>query len=278
MIEQTLPSGDRQRRFAGLNGVVLGDGAMTFVVGELYTRKEIFGRLSLPTEQNGGAWFTGHVEHEGAHYIFCGVQTIGRTGHDYDNRIIGDDLLWHARSGSRLNQPSIQALISPVAVVRVFYRQSDRAPFTYAGQAKADRTWDENPVGVLWSFSDDPDPHHEFLSEEVSSGQPVSEGARKTITVNIYERDPTARKRCLDRWKARCEVCGFDFRSKYGPLGEGFIHIHHFKPLSEIGVEYVLDPERDLRPVCPNCHAMLHRRRPTLTIEELKDILRRYDR
>ncbi len=36
-------------------------------------------------------------------------------------------------------------------------------------------------------------------------------------------------------------------------MGEGFIHVHHLKPLSEVGYEYRVDPIRDLRPVCPNC-------------------------
>ncbi len=59
----------------------------------------------------------------------------------------------------------------------------------------------------------------------------------------------------------------------YGQIGEGFIHVHHLKPLSEIGQEYEVDPIEDLRPVCPNCHAMLHRKKPPYTIEQLKDLI-----
>ena len=59
----------------------------------------------------------------------------------------------------------------------------------------------------------------------------------------------------------------------YGTLGEKFVHVHHLLDLSEIGQEYKVDPINDLRPVCPICHAMLHRRRPALTINELKGII-----
>ncbi len=44
-------------------------------------------------------------------------------------------------------------------------------------------------------------------------------------------------------------------------------------PISEIAEEYEVDPVKDLRPVCPNCHAMIHRRSPPLSIEELQVLL-----
>lgn len=56
----------------------------------------------------------------------------------------------------------------------------------------------------------------------------------------------------------------------YGEIGNGFIHVHHLVPLSAIKENYHLDPINDLIPVCPNCHAMLHRQNPPLTPEELK--------
>jgi 5-methylcytosine-specific restriction protein A len=68
-------------------------------------------------------------------------------------------------------------------------------------------------------------------------------------------------------------VCGLDFGERYGALGEGFIHVHHLTELASIGREYEVDPVRDLRPVCPNCHAMLHRTDPALSPEELRAIL-----
>ena len=49
--------------------------------------------------------------------------------------------------------------------------------------------------------------------------------------------------------------------------------MHHLRPLSEIGEEYEVDPIEDMRPVCPNCHLMIHRRTPPLKIEEIKALL-----
>jgi 5-methylcytosine-specific restriction protein A len=68
-------------------------------------------------------------------------------------------------------------------------------------------------------------------------------------------------------------VCDFDFGQEYGLIGEGFIHVHHIVPLSSVGPDYKIDPKQDLRPVCPNCHEMLHRRQPPYSIEELKQIM-----
>jgi 5-methylcytosine-specific restriction protein A len=113
------------------------------------------------------------------------------------------------------------------------------------------------------------------LPDEVSTPSLYFEGVSRTVAVNAYERDPRARKACIDHYGATCAVCGFDFAVGYGQLGQGFIHVHHVVPLSKIGKSYVVDPVKDLRPVCPNCHAMLHRRAEVLSIEELKVILRK---
>jgi len=75
-----------------------------------------------------------------------------------------------------------------------------------------------------------------------------------------------------------CSVCQFRFDATFGDLGKGYIHVHHLTPIATIGTEYHLDPERDLRPVCPNCHAMLHRHNPPLSIEELQKIIATHQR
>ncbi|HEU5209888.1 MAG TPA: HNH endonuclease, partial [Longimicrobiales bacterium] len=75
---------------------------------------------------------------------------------------------------------------------------------------------------------------------------------------------------CVAYYGAMCRVCGFSFEDVYGYLGVGFIHVHHTRPLSTIREEYRIDPIRDLVPVCPNCHAMLHRTDPPLEIDELR--------
>ena len=104
---------------------------------------------------------------------------------------------------------------------------------------------------------------------------PLTEGAACEVLMNRYERDPLARRRGLAHYKPTCVVCGFNFGAVYGPSTDGFIHVHHLKPLSEIGSEYVVDPVADLRPVCPNCHAVIHLGGGCRSIEQVKQLLGR---
>lgn len=111
---------------------------------------------------------------------------------------------------------------------------------------------------------------HRDPGEVDAPGAVHREGQVSTVIVNRYERDHTARRRCIEHWGPTCAVCGFDFGAVYGDIGEGYIHVHHLVEISTIGEEYEVDPINDLRPVCPNCHAMLHTRRPALAIDQLK--------
>ncbi|MES3008846.1 MAG: HNH endonuclease [Pseudomonadota bacterium] len=94
------------------------------------------------------------------------------------------------------------------------------------------------------------------FAEEVPDS--IWEGARRTITVNAFERSPYARAACIDKHGSSCAICQFNFAKEFGPELQGFIHVHHVVPLSKIGKRYKVDPEMDLLPVCPNCHAVLH--------------------
>lgn len=101
------------------------------------------------------------------------------------------------------------------------------------------------------------------------------EGKRAVYFTLRYERNPKNRREAIKIHGLRCKVCGFDFQEKYGDLGQSFIEIHHIKPLSSIGEEVKINPETDLRPVCSNCHQMIHRRRGKVySIEELKAIVK----
>jgi predicted HNH restriction endonuclease len=103
--------------------------------------------------------------------------------------------------------------------------------------------------------------------------EPLPAGARKTVTVNRYERSPEARAQCVGHWGCDCVVCGFSFEETYGEIGHGYIHVHHLVPVSEVPEDHEVDPAVDLVPVCPNCHAMLHRRSPPFTVDEMQSRL-----
>ncbi|MBB3005805.1 winged helix-turn-helix domain-containing protein [Cupriavidus alkaliphilus] len=101
----------------------------------------------------------------------------------------------------------------------------------------------------------------------------VWEGAKRSVLVNVYERNAEGRQKCIDHYGYRCAVCSFDFAERYGQHGKNFIHVHHLTPMASVGKCYQLDPIKDLRPVCPNCHAMLHRTDPPCSIEELQSLM-----
>lgn len=111
--------------------------------------------------------------------------------------------------------------------------------------------------------------------DEIDPQEPLVEGARRRVTVNVYERNPKARKRCLEKHGDKCAVCEMSFEEYYGDIGRGFIHVHHIKELSGISGEYEIDPVKDLCPVCPNCHAMLHRKKPAFSVYELRQRLKK---
>lgn len=115
----------------------------------------------------------------------------------------------------------------------------------------------------------------ETIPEELNpnEGKMLLEGATKTIIINAYERNREARDKCIKYYGYKCYVCEDDLTKKYGKMAKDFIHVHHELPLSQIGHSYVVDAIKDLKPVCPNCHAIIHRRNPQYTIKEIKNNL-----
>ncbi|WP_336793053.1 HNH endonuclease [Gordonia malaquae] len=102
------------------------------------------------------------------------------------------------------------------------------------------------------------------------------EGAVRRRIATFRERDPKLRQRKIDHALQRngclaCEICQFDFEAKYGALGQGYAHVHHIVPLHV--TDEVVNTLDDLIVVCANCHAMIHRRRPWKTPEELVEIV-----
>jgi 5-methylcytosine-specific restriction enzyme A len=244
-----------------------------FRKGQTYRRKDVFYVLGLDPHPSGGPWFTGYTSHDGAHFIFCNVGVPGRTGHDYENRWEdADRLRWYGKTGSRADQRQMRAMTKGTDPVFLFYRRRNQDPFTFAGLARAISVTGSQPVEVLWGFAGG----EAKIAEEVRNPERFAEGATRRITVNAYERSEEARAECILHHGARCQICGFDFEARYGEIGRGFIHVHHLCSLASIGAEYKVDPVEDLLPVCPNCHAMLHRREPPLSPGELRDLLKPY--
>ena len=111
--------------------------------------------------------------------------------------------------------------------------------------------------------------------DELGPNKKYAEGTPKQVLVNAYERNAKARKHCVRLYGACCIVCKLVMGDRYGMVGKDFIHVHHLRPLARTKGKYVLDPKTDLVPVCPNCHAMLHRPLKMLTPKQLQVKLNR---
>ncbi|MCT3898603.1 HNH endonuclease [Elizabethkingia anophelis] len=156
---------------------------------------------------------------------------------------------------------------NPSYDVHLFTRTDNSLPFTYEGSVVAIHFFDTIPVKIVWSFK--------VASKSNSVQEPtvLYEGGKHQVVLNKYERNPVARRMCIEHYGFSCQVCEFNFFATYGELGKNFIHVHHIVPLAEIGDTYEVDPITDLIPVCPNCHAMIHRKSDFLSINDLKSVL-----
>jgi 5-methylcytosine-specific restriction enzyme A len=94
------------------------------------------------------------------------------------------------------------------------------------------------------------------IPEEVGESYP--EGLRTQVMVNRAERNPAARLACIEAHGVTCACCGMAFGEAYGSEFIGLIHVHHLTPLAGRTELRQVDPKKDLRPVCPNCHAAIH--------------------
>ncbi len=137
--------------------------------------------------------------------------------------------------------------------------------FTQEERNTARNRLDQVPASGFPKVSDGP-----ATLGQITDGETHQEGAAHRVLVNRYERDPKARVKCIEHHGACCAVCEFDFERRYGEIGKGFIHVHHKRPLGQLKSSYRLDPLKDLVPVCPNCHAMLHHSDPPYEIEQLR--------
>lgn len=155
-----------------------------------------------------------------------------------------------------------------------------RPGYYLAGQTMrvADERVSASPYGSVEAFatalglSDVPDEPGSIVQTGETTG--FEEGAR-TLREHLRLERSTA---LAAQFKAQltsleCSVCGFDFEAMFGELGKGFIEAHHVEPLGETGAG--IRRAEDLVAVCSNCHRMLHRRWPALTLNDLRAIVRR---
>lgn len=91
----------------------------------------------------------------------------------------------------------------------------------------------------------------------------------------VAERNQSLSKRVKQLQGYICKACGFNFEARYGKIGKEFIEAHHTIPISSLNkVKIQLDPMQDFTVLCSNCHRMIHRIKPTPTLEGFKKILK----
>ncbi|MFM9428761.1 5-methylcytosine-specific restriction protein A [Variovorax sp. GrIS 2.14] len=143
-----------------------------------------------------------------------------------------------------------------------------RLPSAYSSNLVLDSLVEVSYVCLSLTLSLLPEDELEIPTATHTDGLP--EGALMRIEVNKYERSAVNRATCISHYGAVCQACGFDFSSFYGDVGEGYIEVHHRTPVAALGPNYVINPITDLIPVCSNCHSMLHRSNPPITVESLR--------
>lgn len=102
----------------------------------------------------------------------------------------------------------------------------------------------------------------------------AAEAKERYRTHRVLERSKKLRDAKIEHHLAAgnliaCEACGFDFAATYGDLGDGYIEVHHRVPLAELPPN-VVTTVNDLALLCANCHRMAHRKRKTLSVEQIR--------
>lgn len=103
------------------------------------------------------------------------------------------------------------------------------------------------------------------------------EGKMVDILSTKYERSRKNRALCIGHHGYNCKACNMSFLDSYGNLAKNYIHVHHINPISEAGIS-IVDPIKDLIPLCPNCHAVVHLKTPPYSLDELKVLLKKVSR
>src|SRR5665647_118832 len=72
--------------------------------------------------------------------------------------------------------------------------------------------------------------------------------------------------------KLFCQICKFNYEKIYDEIGQHFFEGHHTIAVSEMPPEYRTKQE-EIAMLCGNCHRMIHKRRPWLTMNQLSKVL-----
>lgn len=249
-----------------------------FVTGGIYSRKQVRTLLGPISNEAPEAIWNSNYFKIGKYLVVFANATNSSENISSEQVKINDHetrILWFGKPNAHSEQPVFRALFQGKLQLLFFVRWNEKDDlFTFLSTEK------------ILSFSNDhllndltrtikieiqiSELNSDDSLEEVSSEQ---EGRRTLRMHSYYERNPRLRLECIRLHGVRCKICDFDFRERFGELGANFCHVHHIEPLSEVGKAHLVSPLTDLIPVCPNCHAMLHRVQPALQPKALREII-----
>ncbi|WP_321506949.1 EVE domain-containing protein [uncultured Methanoregula sp.] len=187
-----------------------------------------------------------------------------------DNKVLLVDLGYMTVLEPPLFESELKTIreLSDLSIIR--QHNGTNFPVTESEWKLLSKEIEKRKLSAYPQINEDVDLDLETFEEE----QRAKEGGSAYYYGKHYERDPNNRKAAIKYHGTQCSVCGFDFSRMYKQRGQGFIEIHHVKPISTYEKEMEVDPKNDLVPVCANCHRMIHRfRNNVLSVEELRKII-----
>ena len=188
------------------------------------------------------------------HFVGNTLHIEGETNHANDKRLIN----------ARGNGDNIH----------LFYREKHHSPFIYYGEIfleKFEIKRDKPSEFIFETYKFKAIASNSLITENETHGYVgEKEGKRKVVIHYQYERSIKNRAKAIELHGTKCKVCGFDFNEIYGEdLARNYIEVHHVQSITE--KVRVVNPEKDLIPLCSNCHSMVHRKRgEVISISKLK--------
>lgn len=253
-------------------------------IGKEYTSKQLAQIWGYETHH---ALIKGVVTPQNTNTIILFVTKIKQPGATlYIDNLEGSMLSMMGQEKHGTDKRLLENLNQTKDDIYLFYRERHHTPFIYYGRCylidaliKKDAPSEfkfliESEVCDLKSEADVIDYFANLPISNDKMSDFLIDGAKKITKHVRYERNPYNRREAIRIQGNKCKICGFDFNKVYGKeIAEGYIEVHHIKQLAE--GEQVVDPAKDLLPVCANCHRMLHRRRDNnVSIQELKQMER----
>lgn len=262
---------------------------------EKYSRREIWELLKGKNEKiSRNFQQSGYERIDDNLFAFVNIGYQGQAGHIFPNKYDSrtERLLWYGKKETHSKQPLMRRLIDGDLIFYCFARWSKVPKFTFLGVGKLLNYTDNftevfNPDGTqtfclelefdLYDNSVHPALKNNFDLPFEEAPSDAIEGLEKYVHHKTRERDPAIVKAKKDGFQKEhgqlfCEACGFNFKQKYGPRGDGFIECHHNVPLHSKQGE-TKTKISDLTLLCSNCHRMVHRKKDWLTLPQLINIL-----